>query len=253
MPFCELRYFSEALGFHTAANILLPDPKLDPPYHVMFLLHGLSDDHTIWSRRTSIERYADGLPLVIVMPNGGRGFYTDAHAGFAYGTAIGEELPAIVRRYFPVRDEWAITGLSMGGYGAVRLAFRYPKRFVSSVSHSGALGFGHTGERWIAEDDPRAAEFSRILGPTVGRNENDLYYLAQQLPESLRPKLRIDCGIDDFLIEHSRSFSAFLERIGYNHEYEEFPGEHNWEYWDEHVREALAFHARNLGFARAAG
>src|SRR5512138_3507544 len=115
MPFAELRYFSLALEKQTAANIILPDPSLDAPYHVMFLLHGLSDDHTTWCRRTSIERYVEGLPLVVVMPDGGRGFYTDAEQWFAYESALVEDLARLIRRFLPVQDRWCITGLSMGG------------------------------------------------------------------------------------------------------------------------------------------
>ncbi len=246
MPLTDFRYYSEALGMQTAATIILPDPSIEPPYPVMFLLHGLSDDHTIWLRRTSLERYLEGSPWIVVMPNGGRGFYTDAHQGFAFGSAIGEELPRLIERYLPTRPKWAVTGLSMGGYGAVRLALRYPDRFVSAVSHSGALDFGHTLERWDPAD-PRYPEFSRIVGPEPEKHGHSLYSLASHLPKAQRPALRIDCGTEDFLIESNRHFHEFLDRTGFAHEYEEFPGDHNWGYWDEHVQEAIAFNARQLG------
>jgi len=244
MAFCDLHYFSDALGMQTAAYVLLPE-RAEPPYQVMFLLHGLSDDHTIWLRRTSIERYVEGLPLMVVMPNGGRGFYTDAAEGFAYGTAIGEELPALIRKTFPTTDvPWSITGLSMGGYGALRLALAYPQTFGSAHSHSGALEFGHSP--FDNPEEPRVREFARIVGPTFAGGPNDLFHLVKSADP--RPHIRIDCGVDDFLIESNRNYHAFLMEQGIPHEYEEFPGEHNWAYWDEHVQEALAFHRRNLNF-----
>jgi putative tributyrin esterase len=83
MAYCELHYFSKSLGMQTAANVILPEGEHEGPFAVFYLLHGLSDDHTIWMRRTSIERYVQNLPLIVVMPNGGRGFYTDAVQGFA--------------------------------------------------------------------------------------------------------------------------------------------------------------------------
>jgi len=250
MAFCELHYRSAALEKQTAANVILPeDPALEPPYAVMYLLHGLSDDHTIWCRRTSIERYVEGLPLIVVMPDGGRGFYTNAVRGFAYERAIVEDLIPLIDRTFPTRAERSgrcIGGLSMGGYGALRLAFRRPDLFCSAVSHSGAVYFGH---RPVPADDYRADEFGRILGdaPTGGRN--DLHFLVEKAPKNDLPALRLDCGLDDFLLADNRLFHEHLARLGVAHEYEEFPGAHEWGYWDVHVQEAIRFHMRSLGRA----
>lgn len=92
MALCTLHYFSEALQKQTAAQVILPQQTAPPPWPVLYLLHGLGDDHTIWLRRTSIERYVIGLPLIVVMPDGGRGFYADAEQGFACETAIARDL-----------------------------------------------------------------------------------------------------------------------------------------------------------------
>jgi len=62
----------------------------------------------------------------------------------------------------------------------------------------------------------------------------------------LVPALRLDCGTDDFLLEENRLFHRLLESMHVPHEYEEFPGDHNWAYWDTHIQQAVAFHARNL-------
>ncbi len=253
MALCELRYRSSALEKHTGAMVLLPESAdLEPPFPVMYLLHGLSDDYSIWMRRTSVERYVEGLPLIVVMPDGGRGFYTDAVEGFAYERAIVEDLVSLVDRFFPTvrsRQGRCLTGLSMGGYGAVRLALRRPDLFCSAVSHSGALYFGHAP---LPADDPRGEEFRRILGDAPEGGPNDLFHLVETLPRDSLPALRFDCGTDDFLIEHNRAFHAHLDRLGIPHEYEEFPGSHEWSYWDEHVREAIAFHMRVLGRTRDA-
>ena len=245
MPLCELRYFSEALGKHTGANIILPNLNLPGPFPVMFLLHGLSDDYSIWLRRTSIERYVDGMPLIVVMPDGGRGFYADAVEGFKYNTAIGVELPKLIRGYFPCMDEWCVSGLSMGGYGAFRLALDYPELFVSATSHSGALFFGN-GK--LEREDDFVKEFRRVIGDDPNGGPNDLLALSKKLAKDTRPQLRFDCGVDDFLIESNRGFVKHLDEIGYAHEYQEFPGEHEWSYWDTHIQESLTFHRKNLGF-----
>ena len=245
MAFLELHYRSNALGLQTAANVILPESTQPGPYAVFYLLHGLSDDHTIWMRRTSIERYVENLPLIVVMPNGGRGFYTNAAQGFAYETAIVEDLISYIDRMFNTRAERegrCIGGLSMGGYGALRLALRFPQMFCSAVSHSGALDFAHSHRI-----EPEGDEWHRLLGDNPVGGVNDLYALVEQVDRNQLPAMRIDCGTEDFLIEHNRGFHAHLEKLNIPHEYAEFPGAHEWSYWDEHVQEAIQFHVRNLG------
>ncbi|MBV9865406.1 MAG: hypothetical protein JO316_08660 [Abitibacteriaceae bacterium] len=248
MAFCELHYFSKALGMQTAANVILPEGDSKGPFAVFYLLHGLSDDHTIWLRRTSIDRYVQGLPLMVVMPNGGRGFYTDAAQGFAYEKSMIEDLVGYIDGMFNTKAERSgrcIGGLSMGGYGAVRLALRRPDMFCSANSHSGAMNFGH--EKRDSTSDELINEFRRVLGENHVGGKDDLYTLAEQIERSQLPALRIDCGTEDFLLNSNREFHAYLDKIGLPHEYAEFSGAHEWSYWDVHVQEALRFHTKNLG------
>lgn len=241
MALARLQYSSAALQKQTAVNLILPAAAAEPmtPW---LLLHGLSDDETMWARRTSLERYVEGLNVVVAMPDGGRGFYVDADQGFAYLSALADELPLMLAKYFHLRDEWAVGGLSMGGYGAVRFGLGRPGRFRSVHAHSAALGFGH---------NPRyrdTAEFDRILGePHVG-GKDDLFALASALDARNRPALRIDCGTEDFLLDDNRAFHTHLDGLGFAHEYEEFLGGHDWAYWDQHVQGQLAFHRKNLAF-----
>ncbi len=248
MAFCELKYFSPALQKATAANIILPETTADGPFPVLYLLHGLSDDHTIWERRTSIERYVQDLPLIVVMPDGGRGFYCDAAAGMNWETALVGDLVSLVDKMFPTipeRSGRCIGGLSMGGYGAVKLALKYPDLFCSANSHSGALGFAH----WALSekpDDSFAVEFKRVLGTDHVGGPNDLFTLAQAVDPGLRPAICIDCGTEDFLLQANRAFHDHLSGLGFAHEYRELPGGHSWAYWDEHIPEAVAFHGRSI-------
>src|SRR5438105_3307717 len=246
MALCHLHYFSAALKKMTAATLILPEGEgMRGPFPAFYLLHGLSDDHTAWVRRTSIERYAQGLPFIVVMPDGGRGFYTDAREGFAYETAM-LDLIAYVDQTFRTdarREARVIGGLSMGGYGALKLALKHPDLFCSANSHSGALFAAHVP---YDPANPITAEFMRIFGPNARGGSDDLFALAEQIDRRVLPALRIDCGMEDGLLDVNRRFHAHLDVLGIPHEYEEFPGGHTWDYWDRHAQEALAFHARVL-------
>ena len=104
MALFHAHFSSEALAMQCAADVILPDAPAKPsrPLPCLWLLHGLSDDHTTWQRRTSIERYADACRLAVVMPCVHRGFYTDMAHGLKYWTFLSEELPARMRAYFPL-------------------------------------------------------------------------------------------------------------------------------------------------------
>ena len=209
----------------------------------LYLLHGLGDDHTIWLRRTALERYVGSLPLAVVMPDGGRGFYCDAAEGYAYETAIGVELVDRIDATFHTRKDASsrfIAGLSMGGYGAFKLALSHPNRFSAAVSLSGALGFGNKKTTW--EGNPLPPEFVRILSADPTGGPNDLHALVQaRHADGTLPRLRFDCGVDDFLIDDNRAFAALLTDQAIPHVYEEYPGAHTWDYWDRHIQDALRF------------
>lgn len=228
-------------------NVILPDHG-KPPFATLYLLHGLSDDHMRWLQQTSIERYVERLPLIVVMPDGGRGFYTCHNAGHDYARYIAHDCVQYVERNFPARSRRAsrcIGGLSMGGYGALRVALGYPDLFVSAHSHSGALMIGTRKRK--NENPLDEWEFNAIFGKNPAGTDHDLLHLAQNaMTAGYLPKLRIDCGDEDFLLDANRAFTRQLDELGIAHEYEEFSGGHNWAYWDEHIQDALAFHAKQL-------
>jgi len=246
MACATLNFHSPALAKACSMTVIVPEGSVgQPPFPVCYLLHGLLDDHTSWARQTSIERHVAGLPLIVVMPDGGRGFYCDAVDGPAYERHLLDDVIGFVDRTFhtmPERQGRVIGGLSMGGYGAIKLALKYPQLFCSAVSHSAALDVQRRLER-----PEVAAEMRRIFGPAPGGGPNDPYALAATIDRTLLPALRLDCGLEDGLLEENRAFHRHLEQLGIPHEYAECPGAHTWEYWDCHIQEALAFHQRVLG------
>lgn len=243
MAFIQCDFYSEVLKGSTSMNVILPQLKRTPSQThklpTLYLLHGLSDDHTIWQRRTSIERYADMLELAVVMPNVNRSFYANMVNGYEYWTFISEELPAIARWFFPlsdVREHNFVAGLSMGGYGAFKLAFACPEKFAAAASLSGALDV----ERMYSA---HSMEFKNIFGEIgdIKGSENDLFYLAKKLAGSDGPKpiLYQSCGIEDYLYKDNLNFRDFITGLSLNLTYEEEPGEHEWGYWDQKIKKVL--------------
>ena len=248
MAVCEFHLSANnALGKMTSLMAIVPDDA-PGPCAVLYLLHGLSDDHTSWTRRTSIERHIGGLPLIVVMPNGERGFYTNSQADpqAAYETNLVHDIVGFVDRTFrtiPTREGRVIAGLSMGGYGAAKLALKYPDIFCAGVSHSGAVAFAHrlmhqewTGFDWLVG----------LFGDNPTGGPDDIFALADRSDPATRPALRIDCGTEDFLLDQNRALHAHLDALGYLHEYAEHPGGHGWDYWDTHIQDTLQFFTQIL-------
>src|SRR5215211_49897 len=145
----EVNFFSEALHMSSRMLVLIPQRTQAermsgrrPHYRTLYLLHGRTDDHTAWQRQTSIERYVEGLNLVVVMPAVHLSFYTDMAHGGKYWQFISEEVPTLVRELFSLssdRKDNFVAGLSMGGYGAFKMALTHPDRFAAAASLSGAV------------------------------------------------------------------------------------------------------------------
>ncbi len=229
MPLIQCNYFAESLGLSVTMNVILPVTGFNhakqngslgshQKFPVLYLLHGLSDDHTMWQRATSIERYVSVLNLAVVMPTVYRGFYTDMKHGHAYWTFISEELPHIAESLFPVsgrREDRFAAGLSMGGYGAFKLGLRNPGRFAAVASLSGALDISSLAD----EGRPMGqAEYGHIFGSRqeAEGSVNDLFALAKQLKQSGEtvPKLFQCCGTEDFLYEDNQRFFGSCPQFG---------------------------------------
>jgi len=241
MALCEVHMSSRnTLQRMTSFMAIIPEQNAEP-FPVLYLLHGLSDDHTAWIRRTSIERYVENLPLMIVMPSADRSWYTDSVSSptSAYETFIIRDLIGFVDRSFNTRKNRygrAIAGLSMGGYGAFKLALKHPDIFCAAASLSGAL---IVGERFD-ENEQRHREMHLIFGETVPESE-DIWVLAQHVHKGFPMALWMNCGTEDFLIDQNRRMHEHLTALGVPHHYSEHIGTHTWDYWDARIQEALEF------------
>jgi len=247
MALIDLNFYSEALGMQSQVLVVLPQKSTagqigitskadDTAYKTLYLLHGLSDDQTIWLRRTSIERYASEYGICVVMPCGGRSFYCDIKNGMAYYTYIAKELPQRIREFFRVshkREDTFIAGLSMGGYGALKLALKEPDTFCAAAGLSPCC-------------DLKAARFEDLLISIFGKPElppeEDIIHLAEkQKNNPLRPRLYAAIGTEDFLYNSFQPVRKALENSTYDFTYLEKPAAHTWDFWDSQIQHALAW------------
>ena len=186
MAFTEFHYYSETLEIDVSVNVILPETRImaqqeGKPLPTLYLLHGLSDDHTHWVRQTRLEFYARKYRLAIIMPCVNRSFYTDMKRGAKYFTFVSEELPRVMEMYFPLssrREDRFAAGLSMGGYGATKLGLRLPERYAAIASLSGALEMENDYHmRKMRDSDRLYQELLNIFGT------EEEFLASEQLPD----------------------------------------------------------------------
>ncbi len=244
MALVNLQIYSESLGMQTEVLVIIPQRSTAgeigtsnktsrASYKCLYLLHGLSDDQSIWMRRTSIERYASEYGIAVVMPCGARSFYTDMKFGGKYFTYITRELPAVIEDLLPVsgaREDRYIGGLSMGGYGALKAALSEEGRYAAAFGLS-------------AVADIRNPNFTSTLLPVFGGeipDSADLFALASaHAGDEIKPRLYMTVGTSDFMYEDNVRLSRHMQGLPYDYTYAETEGSHNWGLWDKTVQDAL--------------
>jgi S-formylglutathione hydrolase FrmB len=225
----EVKFESAALARYVPYVAIIPD-RGTPPFPVLYQLHGYSDDCAAWIERSNLVRHLRPWPLVCILPSGENSYYVGDHE-----TMIVRDLPAHAGRILPIDVKRAVIGgLSMGGYGAIRLGLKYPSRYLSIYAHSSRLP---------ARDELPLQPWAE------GHVVDDVDVDAMALGAATRPALAFDCGTEDHLLADSRRFHAHLDKHRIAHEYAEYPGAHDWDYWDTRVVRALAHHARVLGLS----
>ena len=269
---------SQALGMATSLTVFTPEAMTRQESRVpglLVLLHGLTGNHAVWPMRTDLQSLADRHNLVIALPDGARSFWLDQAVGLEWGRWVGSELPSLLRsvlRVSAARSETFIGGLSMGGYGAVRAAFDYPRTFGGVISLSGTLdvaerafrsrhldlyeiGFGDLERPRRSDDlvtrmaaaapaaptpntptpDPAAPGAAPSATPPNTPTPNT------PTPNTPTPSVAVPldvrffavCGTEDRLLKQNRRFRDIAEEIGLDLTYREGPGGHDYVFWNE--------------------
>jgi putative tributyrin esterase len=254
-----IQFESKLVGKTLPYNVLLPIDYQQPAaktkrYPVVYLLHGLTGHYTNWVEKTQLANYSAAYDFIIVTPEGNDGWYTDSATvpSDKYESYILQELIPDVEKRFRAgskREDRAIAGLSMGGYGAIKFGLKHPEKFAFAASLSGAFSVAS----WTEQDlkDPGAIRDSimQTFGPANSetRAANDVSKLTREAKPELLPFLFIDCGTEDFLFNDNRQFVNLLLERKIQHEYRQLPGSHSWQFWDSQVQEVLRVAANKLG------
>lgn len=242
--------YSHALEMEVDFYVILPedakgligmDGKASPTCQTLYLLHGMSDDHTIWFRRTSIDRYASEKGIAVVMPAADLSFYTDMAHGEKYWQFIAKELPALCRSFFPMlsprREDTFVCGLSMGGYGALKCGLRGYDTFSWAAGLSSATDIVSTS----LENGGRKGLWRDIWGDEAAAFDDLMQAAADyaQMPSAPPVHFYLWCGTEDFLYQANLRFRDHARNLGLALTYEESPGDHRWQYWDEKIQRVL--------------
>lgn len=247
----SLDVYSAAMNKTYKAAVVLPDSysKSKTNYPVMYLLHGAYGHFRDWLKSTPnkmlVHNLADQYNIIIVMPEGETfSFYLDSpvNKGSQFETHITQEvIQKIDKTYRTVANKngRVITGLSMGGHGALYLSTRHPELFAAAGSMSGAVDMGGIRNRDTPEKINKLME--PVFGPEGASQEVYDSHAVIGMLDKIKANnldLLIDCGVDDFLIEPNRELHRRMVYAKIAHDYIERPGAHTWEYWEN----ALPYH-----------
>ncbi len=252
MALFRIDHSSQSVGTNLPLNLILPNPaalqeKDLSSFDILFLLHGRSDDGSAWQRYTNIETLAHKHELVVVMPSVGRSFYTDMDNGQAFFTYLTEELPEYLRKTFRLetpREKMLVAGLSMGGYGAFKLAFLRPDMFCAACSLSGSLLntklFGKSlSEEEIKWEHALDVIFGGLENLPGSENDPTAWIEMGAADPTRLPSLHMACGLQDDLLPTNRWFYQAATAAGLDIRYVEAEGGHEWLFWGEHLKRWL--------------
>jgi putative tributyrin esterase len=218
---------------------------------VVYLLHGGGGNFRDWLNYSDVARFAL-QNLILVMPDGDESYYTNSreHPQDRYEDYIVNDLILDVETHFSVatgRANRAIAGLSMGGFGAVKLALKYPERFAFAGGLSSALDV--PSRPFSMKRIGQWRQHASIFGPagSTTRRDNDPLVLARNADPTKTPYLFLTCGDHEGLLATNQSFAKLLEERKFRYEFHVVPGAHNWGQWNARLDDLFLALKQHLG------
>lgn len=267
MALSKITYYSHAMHQKMGVCVIIPENKwgysladrpADYRYPTLWLLCGGGFDHTDWLRYTAIEYYAAKHGIAVVMPGISYAAYVDtAEGGYPYWTQISRELPAYLRKLFPLsdkREDNFVCGFSMGGYGAFKFAMQRPDMFAACGTFAGPIGIIPrtsipSNERLgtpCLRDDFCEEAFGTLwasFGSAAKRRntpDDNLYMLQKHLDAGTElPKFYIAVGSEDPTAPENYEVYDSMHEMGLSFEDIRDWGKHDWEYCGRHVAKFL--------------
>ena len=245
MAWISMAFRSKTVNMPVEVELLVPQPgykslRQSEGYKVMILLHGANNDRTEWLLKSQIFDMVKELPILVCMPSGKNSFYVNTANGYDYMDYVTKELPEWISTMFRVsdkREDWLIAGESMGGYGALVCGLNHPERFGQIASFSGALDIADMGHR--LPTFRMELIFGENWQQEIAENYN-VYSYCHTISEELRPRLYLCCGKQDGLYDMNVRFRNEVQGE-YDLSWSEGDGGHDFGYWNERLKEMLAW------------
>ena len=243
----DVNIFSEAMKKEIPVRIVTPENyKQKETFPVVYLLHGHSGNYKSWTEGSDVEELSDLYNIIVVMPDGGfDSWYFDSRIAkdYQYETFVSSELVTYIDTNFKTikdRSGRAITGLSMGGHGAMYIAIRHQDVFGSAGTTSGGVDIRPFPEKW---------NISARLGTYQEHPENWESNTVINMTHLLSPgslNIIIDCGFEDFFYEVNCNLHDKLLKEGIPHDFYTRPGKHNWQYWKNSIKYQMLFFSNSF-------
>jgi S-formylglutathione hydrolase FrmB len=242
----EFTFFSKSLRREMHYRVLLPAryKTTRKRYPTLFLLHGLYGDFTNWTTLTHVAQSTRNLDLILAMPDAGNSWYVNSatEENDKFEDYIVQDFVSEIDEHFRTireRGARAIAGLSMGGYAALNFSIKHPKLFSYAGAFSAALDAPQDLDERVSEYAP---SLDKAFGPhaSATRSTNDVFLVLENAASDGLPYVYVDCGEGDGFLPVNRALATKLRGKKVSYEYHEFPGAHEWAYWNAAIQRYLA-------------